>query len=86
MVPLSFIAQIVCERILKKRSSLGRLICGKRGMTNAKTDMDVNEMSRPPAWLECRVRAAEWQEAREAGTRHIKSSDATPKNSEALCR
>lgn len=37
-------------------------------MANAKIDTDVNEMSRPSAWLECRVRAAEWQEAREAGT------------------
>lgn len=39
-------------------------------MANEKIDMDVNEMSRPSAWLECRVRAAKWQEAREAGTGH----------------
>lgn len=56
----------MCE-FQRKMSSLGRQLCGERGTANAKTDVDVNEMSRPSAWLECRVRAAERQEAREAG-------------------
>lgn len=32
--------------------------------------MDVNEKSRPSAWLGYRVRAVERQESREAGKRH----------------
>lgn len=50
--------------------------------------MDVNEKSRPSAWLGYRVRAVERQESREEGKRHTqkKTFDAMSRNLDVLCR